>query len=188
MGELSLINYVISCSLKWLGQSSEASGDGAAPHGQHAPQQRGKRWKSSQAAWKMWLSSKRWQRRRRISHTQFMCSRTATEAGKRGQKGKMRWQKAEWEIRHCQNPGRGGAGSNGGTGNRIQGTALPEKCGFILPKKTNCKKSTFSTSITDTDLAAEDLYQRNEKSWGEKSPSLPWTGRKRKPVLSHQLL
>lgn len=40
MGELSLINYVISCSLKWLGQSSEASGDGAAPHGQHIPQHR----------------------------------------------------------------------------------------------------------------------------------------------------
>lgn len=40
MGELSLINYVISCSLKWLGQSSDASGDGAAPDGQHIPQQR----------------------------------------------------------------------------------------------------------------------------------------------------
>lgn len=26
MGELSLINYVISCSLKWLGQSGDASG------------------------------------------------------------------------------------------------------------------------------------------------------------------
>lgn len=40
MGELSLINYVISCSLKWLGQSSDASGDGAAPDGQHIPHQR----------------------------------------------------------------------------------------------------------------------------------------------------
>lgn len=40
MGELSLINYVISCSLKWLGQSGDASGDGAAPDGQHIPQQR----------------------------------------------------------------------------------------------------------------------------------------------------
>lgn len=36
-GELSLINYVISCSLKWLGQSSDASGDRAAPDGQHIP-------------------------------------------------------------------------------------------------------------------------------------------------------
>lgn len=40
MGELSLTNYVISCSLKWLGQSSEASGARAAPHGQHIPQHR----------------------------------------------------------------------------------------------------------------------------------------------------
>lgn len=68
----------------------------------------------------------------------------------------------------------------GVTGNRIQvqGIAISENCGFILPKKTNYKKSTFSTSITqptDTDLAAEDLHQRNEKSWGQNSPSLPWT-------------
>lgn len=40
MGELSLINYVISCSLKWLGQSSDASGDEAAPDVQHIPPQR----------------------------------------------------------------------------------------------------------------------------------------------------
>lgn len=39
VGELSLINYVTSCSLKWLGQSSDASGDKATPNVQHIPDQ-----------------------------------------------------------------------------------------------------------------------------------------------------
>lgn len=42
MGELSLINYVISCSLKWLGQSSDASGNEAAPDVRYIPHQCGK--------------------------------------------------------------------------------------------------------------------------------------------------
>ena len=43
VGQLSLINCVISRSLKWLGQSSDASGDGAAPDVQHIPHQRVKK-------------------------------------------------------------------------------------------------------------------------------------------------
>lgn len=42
VGELSLINYVISCRLKWLGQSTDTSGDKAAPDIQYIPYQWGK--------------------------------------------------------------------------------------------------------------------------------------------------
>lgn len=61
MGELSLINYVISCSLKWLGQSSDASGDGScSPWPTHPTPEDGN---APRQAWEMWMSSKGLQKR-----------------------------------------------------------------------------------------------------------------------------
>lgn len=105
----------------------------------------------------MWLSSKGLQRRRRIKNNQFMCCRTATDPDKQGPKGKMTWQKPDLEITDSKFQGSKDQESTGATGNTIQaqGTEFLENCLFIPPRKTDCKKSTFSTSITrptDTDF------------------------------------
>lgn len=77
MGELSLINYVISCSLKWLGQSSDASGDRAAPHGQHIPHQRVQMLPGRPGTWGCPVK-----RKTGIRDIQLMGCRTATDPEK----------------------------------------------------------------------------------------------------------
>lgn len=86
MGELSLINYVISCSFKWLGQSSDASGDGSCSRWPTHPTSGGGN--APRKAWEMWLSSNGLQRKTGIRNTQLMWCGTATDPDKRGQKGK----------------------------------------------------------------------------------------------------
>lgn len=74
-----------------------------------------------------------------------MCCRTATEPDKRGQKGKMTRQKADWEITDSKIQGDEDQGPMGATGNRIQVQAQHcEKTVFLFSPKRQTLRNPHS--------------------------------------------
>lgn len=122
-------------------------------------------------AWEICLASEGLQRRRRIKKNQ----QDSHRPWQTGTKRQNDTAKTRLGDHHCENPGKWRPGING-SNNRIQvqGTQHSWKTFYSLPERQTIRNP-HSQQPTDTDLSAKDLYERNEKSLSQNSPSLPWT-------------
>lgn len=134
MGELSLINYVISCSLKWLGQSGDASG-----HRTSRPSER----QRSRAALEDAVGEQKGEKTEDISVWLLNCKATvrAMPRQARNKGARKAWERKDAELP----PARTRAGSDGGDQERDSGlTAHPKNCiSPPPPKRQTYKKSLF---------------------------------------------
>lgn len=118
MGELSLINYVISCSLKWLGQSGDASG-----HHTSRPSERQRSWAALEDA----VGEQRVAKPEGRSIWLLNCKATmqAMPGQARNKGARKAWERKDAELP----PVRTRAGSDGGNQERDSGPAAhPKNC------------------------------------------------------------
>lgn len=135
MGELSLINYVISCSLKWLGQSGDASG-----HHTSRPSER----QHSRAALEDAVGEQRVAKPEGRSIWLLNCKATMRAMpGQAQNKGARKaWERKDAEL----HPARTRAGRDWGRpGTRFRPCSPPKKLHFTPPppKRQTYKKSLF---------------------------------------------
>lgn len=174
VGELSLINYVISCSLKWLGQSSDASGDGAALDGQHIPHQREETPPDRPGRCGCPVKGCR---KGEESRTISLC---AAEQLQTLTKRTNDTAKTRLGDNWLQNPGKWRSGTNRGNREHDSGPghSTPEKCLFI-PQKRQTTRNPHSQPASHSQQTLiyplRCVLKKWKKSWSQNSPSLPWT-------------
>lgn len=176
VGELSLINYVISCSLKWLGQSGDASG-----HHTSRPNER----QRSRAALEDAVGEQRVAKPEGRSIWLLNCKATMRAMPRQAQnKGARKaWERKDAEL----HPARTRAGRDWGRpGTRFRPCSPPKKLHFTplcqrgRPTKSLCLgKNRSGCSIGITAAADVLIYQRKMCSKEMKNPGMSHRSRSR---------